>query len=342
MNKIKLPVLFSLKIFGLFYLSRYLMRKRPLILAYHGFELVDEASFRPKLFMKQQTFAKRMKYINRYFNVIGIDDLADGLYKKNSIVITIDDGWYSTKELAHPILAYYGFKYVVYSTTLDSMGLQPIFHIALDYVLRKSLGKKLHLDLDYRSYSALIEENCIPEIITELSKFKKCRNDTELLRKVSAQLGFNDEVMLSSRMFELMYPEEISSLYNEGAQIELHTHTHNTPLNDDESFCEEINSNRDNLQSIIGVLPTHHCYPSGSYNSRSIELLRKLGIKTATTCNPGFVDVSSELLELPRFLDGENIHQLVFEAELSGVLEHFRRLKRILKSSSNYIKLKLK
>jgi len=33
------------------------------------------------------------------------------------------------------------------------------------------------------------------------------------------------------------------------------------------------------------------------------------------------------MLELPRFLDGENIPQIVFEAEVSGVLELLRQIK---------------
>ena len=44
------------------------------------------------------------------------------------------------------------------------------------------------------------------------------------------------------------------------------------------------------------------------------------------------IDLHKEKLEeLPRFLDGENIPQIVFEAEVSGVLEIIRKVRNIIK-----------
>ena len=65
------------------------------------------------------------------------------------------------------------------------------------------------------------------------------------------------------------------------------------------------------------------------YNKDSFDHLARLEVKTATTCYPGFCHENSNPMELPRFLDSENIPQIIFEAEVSGVLELLRKLRKI-------------
>ena len=52
---IKVTVLHVCRWLGFFALARRLTRDRLRILCYHGFELQDESSFRPKLFMTRAT-----------------------------------------------------------------------------------------------------------------------------------------------------------------------------------------------------------------------------------------------------------------------------------------------
>jgi len=49
----------------MFKVSRFLMRRRLMILAYHGLQYSDEAQFRPILFMDKQRFAQRLDLISR-------------------------------------------------------------------------------------------------------------------------------------------------------------------------------------------------------------------------------------------------------------------------------------
>jgi hypothetical protein len=51
-----------------------------------------------------------------------------------------------------------------------------------------------------------------------------------------------------------------------------------------------------------------------------------MGIRSAVTCIPGLNDSKTHPYELRRFLDGENITNLEFEAEMSGFLDLCRRL----------------
>lgn len=45
---------------------------------------------------------------------------------------------------------------------------------------------------------------------------------------------------------------------------------------------------------------TNFCYPSGKYNSKAIEVLKKLGYKTAVTTHSGIANEKTDIFELPR------------------------------------------
>ncbi|MEJ7804781.1 MAG: hypothetical protein WKG03_02525, partial [Telluria sp.] len=76
--------------------------------------------------------------------------------------------------------------------------------------------------------------------------------------------------------------------------------------------------------------PTHYCYPSGNFDGAASDALSAMGVQTATTCLPGLITQAnaSESHYLPRFLDGESISMLEFEAELSGFSDIVRRMLR--------------
>ncbi len=54
-----------LKSLGLFQVALWITKSRLRILCYHGFALSDEASFRPRLFIRSETFRRRMEYLRR-------------------------------------------------------------------------------------------------------------------------------------------------------------------------------------------------------------------------------------------------------------------------------------
>ena len=74
--------------------------------------------------------------------------------------------------------------------------------------------------------------------------------------------------------------------------------------------------------------PRHYCYPSGDYDHNAHAALQEIGDRSATTCLPGLIDTATgrDVSYLPRFLDGERIHALEFEAEMSGFSDFLKRL----------------
>lgn len=323
--------LYTVKLLGGFWLARFILRDKTLILAYHGFEVIDESDFRPQLFIKKSTFEKRLRYINKHCNVIKLDELFKNKDLNNSVVITIDDGWASTLSVAAPLLNRFEFPYTIYLTTESVLVEQPIFHILLDYILRRSLGKSLFISNEVGCIeSTIVSLENLSQLTSKIDKLKAKKSDTELLRKIAINLEFDLDEVLFKKAFHLLSADEVREVVNLNADIQLHTHTHHTYLDNEKAFIGEIVVNQSHISDITGTKATHHCYPSGSYNEECFKALQTLNIKSATTCVPGFCDDTTNTLELPRFLDGENIPQIVFEAEVSGVLELLRACKRKL------------
>jgi peptidoglycan/xylan/chitin deacetylase (PgdA/CDA1 family) len=99
------------------------------------------------------------------------------------------------------------------------------------------------------------------------------------------------------------------------------------PLSDHSLVREEIAENRALLRDLTTSHLDHFCYPSGEYDLRVLGLLRSLGVRSATTCKAGFNYPGDDPLQLRRFLDGENVSEIEFEAELSGAFEIARHVR---------------
>jgi peptidoglycan/xylan/chitin deacetylase (PgdA/CDA1 family) len=111
--------------------------------------------------------------------------------------------------------------------------------------------------------------------------------------------------------------------------VQLHGHEHRYPAGDPDAFAADLEPCR---QVIVGLglpEPRHYCYPSGAFDAQAEATLTKAGVRSATTCLPCLVRPGRDARRrhyLPRFLDGDNIDMLVFEAEMSGFADVLRRV----------------
>ena len=150
-----------------------------------------------------------------------------------------------------------------------------------------------------------------------------------LCADLGRRLGVPYQDIVTSRRFHLMTPQELRAAQNAGVAIELHTHRHRFPQDDEAACGQEIEDNRQALQAWIGRRPDHFCYPSGAWGPNQLPWLVQMGVKSATTCEPGLVDANSSPHALQRILDSEDMHELEFEAALSGFNDLLLRSLRV-------------
>jgi peptidoglycan/xylan/chitin deacetylase (PgdA/CDA1 family) len=334
---------------GLFAVARVLTRRGLRILCYHGFELADETTFRPQLFISLADFEERMRILTAGRYVVlplqqAIDRLAEGTLPPGAVVITIDDGFYSVRSGAAPILNHFGFPATVYVTTYYVERPAPIFRLAVGYMFARAPrmriecgqrpwlpGGELRLDDDAaraRQIETIIdfgERTC-----TEEGRQRLCGELATLLLTDYDGLG-------DTRLLSLMNRAELLEVKSLGIDVQLHTHRHRFPAGDKQAAQQEIADNRRLLTQFVGGEFEHLCYPSGQYDPIQWDWLPELGVRSATTCDPGFNYRDTARFGLRRFLDSSTISPIVFEAELSGFLELARRCRTWLKAAGRRI-----
>lgn len=330
----------SARLLGAFALAQFLTRKRLRILCYHGFSRVDEHEVLPHVFMRKETFARRMQILKRRrIPVITLDDgldrLKSGKVSSAETVITFDDGWASNLSIAAPVLEAMSFPASIYVTTEHLEAGTEVFNVVLYYMLCRtsfSTFKLEGLDPAIDGSYGLEDPVAVRRSIVASAElaFPALRDRQRLLMPIAAALGVDlGEVLVGDR-FRLMNRGEIETMHRRGFDIELHTHTHRLPTGSFEQTEDEIVRNRSALAKILGVEKNHLCFPSGEYDRRQLEWLQRLGIASATTCEPGLNGGKTDVLQLKRYLDSEAGSDIGFEAEICGLRELARIIKRRL------------
>jgi len=332
----KRAVLLFAKYSGLFVLARVLTRRKTRVLAYHGIWL-GEGHFGNYLFMSAKKFAARMALLEKWgYPIVRFEGRPEewGRYRCPT-TITIDDGWYSTWSGMLPALERHGYPATVYLTTYYCLNQVPVTNVALNYcfsVVSIDRAQTLHLpaydfgplriDTDERKKEAL---STAQEICASLE------NDSakqRFLKAVCEEIGIDHGELMGGRWFHLMSPEEVKDAASRGISFEAHTHHHRITHQGNDSLAEEIAKNSECIQELTGRIPKHFCYPSGRYTSDLWPVLEKCGIASATTTDIGFVDEKTPRYAMPRILDGQDVSELEFEAEMSGFIELTRIVRR--------------
>jgi len=311
------------------------------ILCYHGFSYHDEHLFRPKLFMSPTLFAQRLELIKQGgFNVISLDKacqlIASGETLEHSIVLTIDDGWFGVADFAAPLLNKYQFNTTLYLTTYYVQNRIAVVNMMVAYLLWKT--SKDSVDLSSLDPRLSLQTNIKrpsngEELAKRLTQYCE-RLDTIKLRgcflQRLAQLLEVTQPLQQPNMFKLIDLGTASTVQNQGLDLQLHSHRHHIGKEDLSVLQGELDDNVTVMRRFTQTQLQHFCYPSGFYTAEHQHYLQEYGMISATTCHSGMCDSTSDLFSLPRFLDGQNITKIEFEAELYGFAQLMRSLKKRL------------
>jgi peptidoglycan/xylan/chitin deacetylase (PgdA/CDA1 family) len=346
-DALRAMVLAVCKLLGLFALARALTRQDLRILCYHGATLHDEHLFRPGVFMTAQTFAARMALLARKgYPVLelgpALEAMDAGTLPDHATVITIDDGWHGTYAKHAPILASHRFASTLYLSSYYFTHQGPVHRVAYGYVMwsawrrgRTTLNLNevdprltgVHaLDSPADSYRAVIAMARLGDRLDS-----NAARDA-LLDRLCAVTGEDATQIRNNRALGYLTPTEARELERQGMDMQLHTHRHIYPVNDELALIREIDDNREALRHAVSDRPrTHLCYPSGVFSRACFPTLEKLGISSATTTVRGFCRRGMSRLELPRIADSETTWAITFEAEMAGFLECCRRVRARLR-----------
>lgn len=346
MRALKICLYTLLKFIGVFGVAKRSTAAGLRILCYHGISTTDTHEWRPVLFMRPNTFRRRMEHLaNSGYTVLDLEDAVDRLRSRNlprnSVVITIDDGFSLTAEHAVPILKENRLPATIYVTSYYVEKQTPVFRLILQYMAWKNpegvidledLGIPLEARLtaqDAQDPTRAALQSAIDFGDTSLDNSGR----VALAKKMAEQLSLDYAQIETCSTLTLMSESQIKQCVAQGIDVQLHTRRHKFPL-DRESAIAELTENRSDLEPIVGKQLEHFCYPSGRWDEQHWSWLSETGIKSATTTDGGFNYYGDNTLALKRFLDSDDFTDIEFEAELVGVAEFLRRLRTFLRGQA--------
>ena len=339
---LKLALLHAAKASALLALCRAATARTPRVLCYHGGSLGDEHEFNGKLFMRSETFSARVDWLrSKGFRPTGLHELVDALQGRKriaakSIAITFDDGWYSTATCLLPHLQRFGYGSTLYLATKVFEEGSPVLDVAVNYLVWRTrleevrfFGISHRLDGVWGLRSKAERQQAAQAMLSHLQDQQGDASSLEgTLRQLAVAMEIPPSVLaLESRRFHYVNQEELLTLARAGTQVELHGHIHRYPLGQPEALRDDVQACRKRIVELGLPRPRHYCYPSGEFDEHAPFVLQAIGVESATTClgsSPRRSVNAANLHALPRFLDGEDVDMIEFEAEMSGLLHLLR------------------
>lgn len=334
---LKRSFLLFAKYCGLFALARALTSRKTRVLAYHGIWL-GVGHFGNYLYMSADKFAARMALLEKWgYPVVAFEGRPSNKSRyRCPTVITIDDGWYSTWLAMLPALEKHNYPATVYLTSYYSLHQAPVIDVALSYCISMvDISRKPTVHLPAYDFGPM-------RITTEAAKKEALATAQNIcasldgdsakqlfLAALCDEVGISHSELVSGRWFHLMTAEEVKDAASRGIIFEAHTHHHRITHRGKDSLAEEIAINSEFIHELTGRKPKHFCYPSGRYTNNLWAVLEECHMASSTTTDIGLVDAQTPRYAMPRILDGQDVSELEFEAEMSGFMELTRLLRRM-------------
>ena len=328
--------LYLMKFLGLFRLARHVTRHGLRIICYHGFAVAEEYKYRSTLFIRADFFRKRVEYLRRERYPIlplrdALDALAAGRLPPCATVITMDDGWRGVYTVGLPIIRELKIPVTVYVTTYYVEHRMPVYTVTVSYLFWRATPQLVDLPRGIGTFDLECEAEKAEEVAQEFGAVLPPDERLEFLRELAAALDVSFDEIERQHLFEVMDEQQLRGLAAAGVDIQLHSHRHQWPLYDREMVESEIAENRRFLQRVVSYPLEHFCYPSGVYGLHQAEWLAELGVKSATTIDPGLNYSHTSRFALRRLVDGGPVSEIEFAAEMTGFMELVRLLRRWLR-----------
>ncbi len=310
--------------------------QRLLVLCYHGVSQRDEHEWSPELYISPTFLRRRLTILaEEHANVMSLDEgaaaLRAGTLPPRAVVITFDDGNFDFHSRALPLLAERNYPATNYASTYYASYQRPVFGPSTSYLLWRGRGQTLPSwrEVGLEAAASLRSEAGRAVVLATLRSHAErsaltAEEKDSLNAQLAGRLSLDYDELLRDRLFHLMTGPEMRDVVAAGHAMELHTHRHRTPR-DEQLFRREIRDNRNWLTQNVGATARHFCYPSGVHRPEFLPWLEAEGIETATTCVPGLGTPGDPQLLLPRFIDTMRQSEGAFRAWVNGLAHLARR-----------------
>jgi peptidoglycan/xylan/chitin deacetylase (PgdA/CDA1 family) len=243
------------------------------------------------------------------YEIISLDDLHSTLNsgRKNFkfAVFTFDDAYRDTYELALPVFRKHSAPFTVYvPTAVPDQQIFWWYYMLDDLVFRNNVIEVPIAGENYRfALDTVQQKECAYSEITSIINGIDVQNRNETLKAMFELYSLDPHVY--ARKLSMTW-DQIHDLNHSGlATIGGHTVNHNNLMQmSANEVLDEMERCKSRIEEEIGCKVDHFCYPFGAANYREFNLARKVGFKTSTTCQHGYLNKGhrSYLERLPRIM----------------------------------------
>jgi len=306
-------------------------QERLLILCYHGVALGDEDQW-SDVYMSEAKLRRRFELLRAdSCSLLPLEEalqrLGAGDLPPRSVTVTFDEGLYDFYAKAYPLVREFEVPTTLYVPTYYATVRRPIFDLACSYLLWRGRGRTVESPELFAGQTRTRIPVAPRERVAMHLAIRARVNSIghaaiakdAMLAELAEQVGVDWEAFVSTRMLQLMSPDELSSLDQSLVSVQLHSHRHRTPR-DEALFLRELDDNIDALAAMgfPRAGRRHFCYPSGDADPLFYPWLRARGIVSATTCEPRLATRRTHPLDLPRVIDTMAMTDTEFRAWTAG------------------------
>lgn len=288
---------------------------RIFILDYHE---VERGPIEREGVVSADRFRRHIHFLKQRFDIVSLAEAVDRLaagppLDRDSVVITLDDGYIGNYEHAFGALRDEGVPATVFVATAFVDG-EPLWTDLGRRAIKRARAMALpdSLDAELEVLARGWKRGADP--IEALKTVAPPARD-ELIRRLIAATGRPDNIARA------MSWRQISEMAAAGIEIGCHTVNHPIlPTLSATEQLDEIDQSRSRIAEMTGIEPTVFAYPNGDYDENSIDALRGLGFAAACTTRCGSNTPGCDPYQLSRIGIGADSNHLV-AARLTGIFD---------------------
>lgn len=331
-------------------LTRYLYRKKIIILMYHGFtdkKIHEGIENHQDKHLYVEMFISQVKHLRKNYSIISLEQLIEHYTSgiripHNSVVITIDDGHRSNYTLAYPILKQFNVPATIFLTTDFIDNKEFLWEDRVEFAINmtKSKGLRLKIDNDILSFALgdnVSKKECDKKIRARLKSIPQGLRQgvvESLERSLGQRLSIDKDI---PEIYRPLLWQEVSEMIKRGLiSIGSHTCSHVVLTRcSPENMKRELFLSRQLIEKKTGSSCRLFCYPYGEigdFDHRTKKLLKESGYSCGLTTVAGVNDEHSDVFELKRLDINQMEDSIDFIMTLSGVYKFIADIKRMVKN----------
>jgi len=309
-------ILSSVLELGVLQAMRKIGQRNLRVLMYHRINNPNEDfEYDEELCVSPSQFRRQIRYLSKHYRVVDIDEVNDIIeskksFKKNSVLITFDDGYLDNYSCAYPILKEFKLPAVLFivPSYIENNHVPPWWDkvaYIIKHTKRSSYGHKL-------LGSIKINNKAISVIQKKLKQFSQDTINNivkDMQRALEVKVPLNKQIFLNWKQLKT-----ISDVFSIGS----HGMTHPILSNEKEDkISTEISKSYNIIKTRFGKCD-YFSYPNGKISPSTISSVRKYH-KLAFICSPGVVNSRANPLLLNRiYVSGKECFS-EFKAKLIGL-----------------------